>query len=160
MNHEILFRLARAFAKKGPDQLDQIRAQLLRFSWIGQNTEFNQHKLYGWLTTGVYQVLAKKIDQKLLEHFLEVARELPKVSTDEPFLSDYAIFPEIERISFIAGLVFTDLMAIDSGFTDDIVGCIGDMLESYYFLLESGKASHLRWVVLSLISTNLILALL
>ena len=34
MNHEILFRLARAFANK-TDGAEQIRAQLLRFSLMG-----------------------------------------------------------------------------------------------------------------------------
>lgn len=97
MNHEILFRLARAFANK-TDGSEQIRAQLLRFSWDGSSsTEYNQHQLYGWLTTGAYQVMAKRVDAELLAHFLDQARNVPLVSSAEPFSSDYAVFPEIER---------------------------------------------------------------
>ena len=64
-----------------------------------------------------------------------------KVTSNEPFMSDYAIFPEIERINFIAGLLLTDLMAIDN--SDEIMDAIGDVLDLYLELIKTTDSTHL-----------------
>ena len=56
-------------------------------------------------------------------------------------MSDYAIFPEIERINFIAGLILTDLMAIDN--SDEIMDAIGDVLDLYLELIRTTDSTHL-----------------
>ena len=56
-------------------------------------------------------------------------------------MSDYAIFPEIERINFIAGLLLTDLMTIDS--SDEIMEAIGDVLDEYLGLINTTDSTHL-----------------
>ena len=60
-------------------------------SWSSSSNEYNQHQLYGWLATGAYQVIAGKIDQPLLEHFLSVLRAVPK---GRDFLKCFRIFFE------------------------------------------------------------------
>ena len=56
-------------------------------------------------------------------------------------MSDYAIFPEIERINFVAGLLLTDLMAIDN--SDEIMDAIGDVLDLYLELIKTTDSTHL-----------------
>ena len=56
-------------------------------------------------------------------------------------MSDYAIFPEIERINFIAGLLLTDLMALDN--SDEIMDAIGDVLDLYLELIKTTDSTHL-----------------
>ena len=56
-------------------------------------------------------------------------------------MSDYAIFPEIERINFIAGLILTDLMALDN--SDEIMEAIADVLDLYLELIKTTDDTHL-----------------
>jgi len=114
----------------------------LKFSWHGikaHGPEFSENKLYGLIAAASSMIQKGEIDPELLTQILFIAKDIPRIQSNEPFSSKYQIFPEIEKITFSLGLILMDLiqMAKNSNTEMRIISCFNDILGKYLEILKN-----------------------
>ena len=141
---DTLFRLARSFASR-QDQSENARKNariaLSKFSWKGverDGTDLKVNKLYGLLACGVYMIYLDEIDAELLSELLLIMRDIPAIRPGNfDFCDEFVIFPEMEKITFLVGLVLTDLVRIPSPHQTKILSSVSNILDSYLKVIKS-----------------------